>query len=107
MRKKQKSMRFLKMLSIALMLSCLSLSVFAQENLPIITDDEQLEQIENTRQGSILVHLNDTDNLLPKQEVEIALVKVATITNQGYELMPLFEESKIDLMEIETAEELM
>lgn len=107
MRKKQKSMRFLKMLSIALMLSCLSLSVFAQENLPIITDDEQLEQIENTRQGSILVHLNDTDNLLPKQEVEIALVKVATVTGQGYELTSLFEESRIDLMEIRTAEELM
>lgn len=107
MRKKQKSMRFLKMLGFVLMLSCLSLSVFAQENLPIMTDDEQLEQIDSTSQGSILVHLNDTDNLLPKQEVQIALVKVAKVTNQGYELMPLFEESKIDLMEIETAEELM
>ncbi len=101
-------MRFLKMLSVILILSCLSLSALAQENhLPIITEDEQLEQIDSTSLGSILVHLNDTDNLLPKQEVEIALVKVADITGQGYELTPLFEESGIDLMEIETAEDLM
>lgn len=101
-------MRFLKMLNVILILSCLSLSALAQENhLPIITEDEQLEQIDSTSLGSILVHLNDTDNLLPKQEVEIALVKVAKVTNQGYELMPLFEESGIDLMEIETAEDLM
>lgn len=101
-------MRFLKMLSVILILSCLSLSALAQENhLPIITEDEQLEQIDSTSLGSILVHLNDTDNLLPKQEVEIALVKVADITGQGYELTPLFEESGINLMEIETAEDLM
>ncbi len=104
----RKNMRFLKMLSVILILSCLSLSALAQENhLPIITEDEQLEQIDSTSLGSILVHLNDTDNLLPKQEVEIALVKVADITGQGYELTPLFEESGIDLMEIETAEDLM
>ena len=104
----RKNMRFLKMLSVILILSCLSLSALAQENhLPIITEDEQLEQIDSTSLGSILVHLNDTDNLLPKQEVEIALVKVAHITGQGYELTPLFEESGIDLMEIETAEDLM
>lgn len=104
----RKNMRFLKMLSVILILSCLSLSALAQENhLPIITEDEQLEQIDSTSLGSILVHLNDTDNLLPKQEVEIALVKVADITGQGYELTPLFEESGINLMEIETAEELM
>lgn len=107
MRKKRKSMRFLKMLSFTLILNCLSLSALAQEKLPIITDNEQLEQIEDTRQGSILVHLDDTDNLLPKQEVEIALVKVATITSQGYELTSSFEESEIDLMEIKTAENLM
>lgn len=98
-------MRFLKVLSFTLILSCLSLSALAQE--PIMTDDEQLEQIDSTSLGSILVHLNDTDNLLPKQEVEIALVKVADITGQGYELTPLFEESGINLMEIETAEDLM
>ncbi len=104
----RKNMRFLKMLSVILILSCLSLSALAQENhLPIITEDEQLEQIDSTSLGSILVHLNDTDNLLPKQEVEIALVKVADITGQGYELTPLFEESGINLMEIETAEDLM
>lgn len=104
----RKSMSFLKTLSFTLILiSCLSLSAFAQENLPIMTDDEQLEQIDSTNLGSILVHLDDTDNLLPKQEVEIALVKVAKVTNQGYELMPLFEESGIDLMEIKTAEDLM
>ena len=60
----RKNMRFLKMLSVILILSCLSLSALAQENhLPIITEDEQLEQIDSTSLGSILVHLNDTDNL--------------------------------------------
>lgn len=98
-------MRFLKVLNFTLILSCLSLSALAQE--PIMTDDEQLEQIDSTNLGSILVHLDDTDNLLPKQEVEIALVKVADITGQGYELTPLFKESKIDLTEVKTAEDLM
>ncbi len=107
MKKKRKGINFLKLLSIVLMLSCLSLSVFAQENLAIITDNTQLEQIEETRRGSIAIHLDDTDNDLSQEYVEIALVKVATITSQGYELMPLFEESKVDLMGIETAEELV
>jgi len=105
--KKRKGTNLLKMLSMALMLYYLSLSVFAQENLAIITDNTQPEQIEETRRGSIAIHLDDTDNDLSKEYVEIALVKVATITSQGYELTPLFEESKVDLMGIETAEELV
>ena len=80
MKKKRKGINFLKLLSIVLMLSCLSLSVFAQENLAIITDNTQLEQIEETRRGSIAIHLDDTDNDLSQEYVEIALVKVATIT---------------------------
>lgn len=107
MGKKRKGTNLLKMLSMALMLYYLSLSVFAQENLAIITDNTQPEQIEETRRGSIAIHLDDTDNDLSKEYVEIALVKVATITSQGYELTPLFEESKVDLMGIETAEELV
>lgn len=107
MGKKRKGTNLLNMLSMALMLYYLSLSVFAQENLAIITDNTQPEQIEETRRGSIAIHLDDTDNDLSKEYVEIALVKVATITSQGYELTPLFEESKVDLMGIETAEELV
>lgn len=107
MGKKRNGTNLLKMLSMALMLYYLSLSVFAQENLAIITDNTQPEQIEETRRGSIAIHLDDTDNDLSKEYVEIALVKVATITSQGYELTPLFEESKVDLMGIETAEELV
>ena len=107
MGKKRKGTNLLKMLSMALMLYYLSLSVFAQENLAIITDNTQPEQIEETRRGSISINLDDTDNDLSKEYVEIALVKVATITSQGYELTPLFEESKVDLMGIETAEELV
>lgn len=105
MRQKRKSMRFLKMLGFALMFSGLSLTALAQEASSIMTDE--FEQIEETKQGSIHVQLDDTDSSLAKKDVEIALVKVATVTGQGYELTSLFEESRIDLMEIRTAEELM
>lgn len=105
--KKRKSInRLVKMLSFVLMFSFLTLPTFAQDDLPIITDDEQLEEVEKEQLGSITITLEDTDEKLSKEGVDIALVKVANITGKAYELNTLFEDTGVDLMAIETAKQL-
>lgn len=93
-------------LNFIFVIGCLSLPIMAKEHTTPLLQENDFEQIEE-KIGSITIMLEDTTDSLSKQGVEISIVKVAKVTSQGYKLTPLFEESGIDLMEIETAEELM
>lgn len=106
MKKRKNINRLVKMLSFVLMFSFLTFPTFAQDNLPIITDDKQLEEVEKEQLGSITITLEDTVDKLSKEGVDIALVKVANITGKAYELNTLFEDTGVDLMAIETAKQL-
>lgn len=103
------SMQKFKKSGIALvfMLFLFSMSAFAKEN-GIFPVKEELLNIEETKEkGSITITLTDGKKGTDKKGIHILLTKVADVKDGEYALTKEFGDAKVDLNQIETANQLM